>query len=816
MSGKEYESASVLKNESAFEYLTPHKLSVALLIQDYCVNNRSDGSLSIHQRRDFCMLILRLIQCPDMSFEELVNEIQNGKFKPEPELVKSFIDQVSIILDEDVGHLIEVINSMGGLMLDHDTVGPLVNKSSPVGVFLRRVLLCFDKLTFSQTLRIYQSYKIHCANIKTIKEASPSLKSVKDEVTEIKSRTTERLTEETRLLKQTTSDISIDMSTEMTDSMNATPSCAFDKTQSKLADMSEASLATPISIVPKKIETSPITSKLQKTINAANGKNFPIPPDVTKLWSRRQAEFFIAQQTALLQNNELKALPPSELQQKIREILKANSEHAEAHYLSYLNCLRVKELTGALDSLFHYFDRSASMQQEDEKSKGIRYAALNLAILHAQFNRKNEALCALKEAIKLSHEANDNVCLQHAQAWLYKLTDENKEVLIERSISKSSDLGLNYLTSLGLQAYARFAAMTGGKPALVLEVLMRSDILNCQFSMIDLIVCSFTHKSALWNLYGKTEMASLCSQILLHLDTTDPVQGMSTYNGEGTCLAVCNIVNRFTIQGEYKLAKLVLEYVKDQFSNKQWWIESEQILLFTHALYEGRWQDAEAAVNRLLSVNKYESHLRLAELLIAKSDFVGAQKAAHQVLDSTEVSCPALRVRALILAARAIQVARIPILTIALSMANYHYLDLLSAQVSMELASIQLRMNLPAQTYKLVDHSLLTILSHGSEYEIGNALLLSAKSRVAVVAHLNNQQSRHKIIAEVIELLNRVKASFKAVNAVFKLKETVHLQALLCNEIGLIPERNRCALEFKLLDGETPSTNINSSSVTIH
>jgi hypothetical protein len=49
-------------------------------------------------------------------------------------------------------------------------------------------------------------------------------------------------------------------------------------------------------------------------------------------------------------------------------------------------------------------------------------------ILFANCFRK-EALRALKEAIMTSHEANDNVCLQHALAWLYKLSDDNKVCL---------------------------------------------------------------------------------------------------------------------------------------------------------------------------------------------------------------------------------------------------------------------------------------------------------------------------------------------------------------------------------------------------
>jgi hypothetical protein len=41
---------------------------------------------------------------------------------------------------------------------------------------------------------------------------------------------------------------------------------------------------------------------------------------------------------------------------------------------------------------------------------------------------------------------------------------------MERSISKSSDLSLSYLTSLGIQSFAQYAGITGGKPALVFDV----------------------------------------------------------------------------------------------------------------------------------------------------------------------------------------------------------------------------------------------------------------------------------------------------------------------------------------------------------
>jgi hypothetical protein len=52
---------------------------------------------------------------------------------------------------------------------------------------------------------------------------------------------------------------------------------------------------------------------------------------------------------------------------------------------------------------------------------------------------------------------------------------------MERSISKSSDLSLSYLTSLGIQSFAQYAGITGGKPALVFDVSTPSYLHICLF-----------------------------------------------------------------------------------------------------------------------------------------------------------------------------------------------------------------------------------------------------------------------------------------------------------------------------------------------
>lgn len=74
---------------------------------------------------------------------------------------------------------------------------------------------------------------------------------------------------------------------------------------------------------------------------------------------------------------------------------------------------------------------------------------------------------------------------------------------------------------------------------------------------------------------------------------------------------------------------------------------------------------------------------------MCKGDSVGAIAAVTTVLDGGPSLCPSVRVRALLLAARASQSAAVCILTAALSIANYHYLDYLTALVAMQLAYVQ-------------------------------------------------------------------------------------------------------------------------------
>ncbi len=123
-------------------------------------------------------------------------------------------------------------------------------------------------------------------------------------------------------------------------------------------------------------------------------------------YSRRIAEYFVAQQASLIENNEHDALSPAELNQKIDELLAFDVNFADAYYLKYLNFMRLRDYPSSLKALHDYFDRAIY-------AGSVSLAALNLCSLEYRFDNKENAFFALKEAITSAHHEGDNACLQH-------------------------------------------------------------------------------------------------------------------------------------------------------------------------------------------------------------------------------------------------------------------------------------------------------------------------------------------------------------------------------------------------------------------
>jgi len=98
-------------------------------------------------------------------------------------------------------------------------------------------------------------------------------------------------------------------------------------------------------------------------------------------FSRKIAEYFVAQQANLIENNDHDALNPIELHYKIEELLAYDSNFADAYYLKYLNFMRLRDYPSALKALHDYFDRAFF-------AGSVSLAALNLCSLEYRFDNK--------------------------------------------------------------------------------------------------------------------------------------------------------------------------------------------------------------------------------------------------------------------------------------------------------------------------------------------------------------------------------------------------------------------------------------------
>lgn len=449
--------------------ITPHKITVVFLVQEFVSMKNvlyQDSACPPHYRRQFAMLLLKLIQYPDLSYRELHAMLTQPAYRLHPMHLESFEKMIDILISQGIQVLFDLQKFIETLITETSSV----NHYGILGHYVRRIVLVLDKLSFPEMMELY-------GQIKTYYESG------------IRAFTSPKSgAQTTRTTASTVSNLSLGMSVDM--------SC-------------DSSVAAAVAAAVEELDdTSTTTTAASSAATGASGEaqNY-------KCWSIKQADLFVAQQCNLLENNEPRALAPCALQAKLEEITADNPLYAQAHILGYMNNLRVRDFLGAADAFHRAFDRSAVRANTP---KGSGYSSLNLAIMHAQFGHHNEALVSLRECVMLAQECGDRVCLQLAQSWLC-LLDRNYVQLCERSVASQTEQSLVHSVSLGVQFIVNVAAVAGFRPAQLFELLMKSEVINFQHSLMDLMANCLAQKAAVWTMYGKNELASLCSQLLLHV-----------------------------------------------------------------------------------------------------------------------------------------------------------------------------------------------------------------------------------------------------------------------------------------------------------
>lgn len=207
-----------------------------------------------------------------------------------------------------------------------------------------------------------------------------------------------------------------------------------------------------------------------------------------------------------------------------------NNVFPSSYYLMYLESINTGDYEGAFKYLHGYFDYMMSNSSQSY----YQYALLSLATLHAKFNSNQQALEAIKEAILVARENNDNGCLNYLLSWLFNFLKNRPE--LKHDFFESNEQLLGFLknktntqnsdnidnmteTDLNSKAYEMEATqiiLDGGPLSKILEAIIKSEYLalNDDYDNGSFIINCLL-QSSLWSRTGVCELAELFVSIAM-------------------------------------------------------------------------------------------------------------------------------------------------------------------------------------------------------------------------------------------------------------------------------------------------------------
>ncbi|XP_069475670.1 anaphase-promoting complex subunit 5 [Ambystoma mexicanum] len=725
------------------DWVTPYKISVLVLLSEMSMEDQAN----LLERRRLNQRVLPLLQGPDMALSRLLKSVEECC----PRIAESVQIRIKLMAEGELKDMEQFFDDLSDSLTGTD---PEVHKTSVVGLFLRHMILAYNKLSFSQVYKLYTSLQNYFRN----GEKKCSTSALGSDETDM------------------------DLTTSDGDELEG------------------------------KMEKEELDCPLREEDLTCSG---PL--------SQKQAEYFLSHQVSLLKNNENKALTPASLQKDLNNLLKFNPDFAEAHYLSYLNSLRVQDVFSSTHSLLHYFDRliltgAENKSNGDEGSgRSLRYAALNLAALHCRFGHYHQAELALQEAIRIAQESNDHVCLQHCLSWLYILEQKkglDSCVLLEHSVKKAVHFGLPYLASLGIQSLVQQRAFAGKTANKLMDALKDSDLLHWKHSLSELIDISIAQKTAIWRLYGQSTMALQQAQMLLSMNSLEAVNvGVQQNNTESFAVVLCHLAELHAEQGCFSAAADILRHLKERFpANSQHaklWMLFEQKIQFDKAMNDGKYHVAESLVAGITALNSTEGMYRKAIVLKAQNE----NSEAHSVLQTLLTHCQKIKntemvIRALLSIAElywrsACHTIALPVLLQALALSREYRLQYLASENVLSLAFSQLILGIPEQALNILHMAIEPILAHGAVLDKGRAMFLVAKCQVASAASYSPEKKSEALESAILNL-DEAKTYFATVECKEQIRDILYFQARLYNTLGKTRERNKCAMLFRQLHRELP------------
>lgn len=341
---------------------------------------------------------------------------------------------------------------------------------------------------------------------------------------------------------------------------------------------------------------------------------------------------------------------------------------AHTNSLSFLDSWRAGDQPNAFDNLHRYFDYT--MQTRDRLF--YQYALMNLAVLHADFGCRAEAVDAMLQAVSTARENRDMTCLNFALNWLFhaghgSALGSARETLAFLRV-RAREAGMGALVCNLLLSEAKLTLSNGESVATALENVVRAGHSIVERNTRSLMGPHALLAASLWDRLGLADLAASTCEVALRAHSQHGVF-------DDTLRLTCRLAMGLTERGRYDDALTLLDGLDGDalraWKSQQCWRRCRGVIKLRRDLAAGELDGAAELLGQLLQNKEDDLEPDMAftidflhvDYLMRRGDLVGASSIVEDLLaelsrdDKKDI---ALTVRLLLLKATLLEKAGRP------------------------------------------------------------------------------------------------------------------------------------------------------------